>query len=666
MSNRYNTLLQDRYVSTYVPLPLEQISGLAEDYTNKYNTGKNLPKQFDLLTQKINAAPGDYNNKDILIKDYKSKIDDLVNNAKSEDYAKPEYQDKIKNLTLEFAKDPRLQSIINNKHTYDTQYVPYLNSKESKEDLVLTDIQDKDNPNTGYKAHSSGYKQLKPGEILKPLDYVKYERSIDGVKTIMDNIAVKGVSLSSIGQWSKDGNYFIDTDGHRKEVSKEDVYNVALANIGNYAENTQGKFRFKTLLQQTGLDPHMNYTEFMYNDKIPKKLKEGIDKELTKDLYNYGTKQIFEDTDIKYNLKDNVIKQHNAKKLSDAQDAIGIPQTAPDTENIENLTKEIPKDIQHIFAYEKQSDGSYKSKFNPDQFGENTYKGFMGGKNYIKTGEGSLKPQISKAWDYLYNAAKAVGINTKNLSLNNKQQVEDILNQYMEYSKNISPQEIIQGPQQDIISNNIINDRQNYTIKDADGIVVTNSKMPDINEKNFNATARTYKDGKQIIKAQYQNDNGEIVNYTVIPHSNQSNDYYGTVGSIKENMQKFFTQGKSNEDSKPLLKIIENKMKSIAEKNNQEFVSFDSPKYKGPKPIDVKKIPGSNNYIMVLADKDNRKDFHNYLYNDDTGKSESIGGGLDGLEQFISTNWYSNTPEGNAEALQLNSGSGQFKGITGK
>lgn len=340
MSNRYNTLLQDRYVSTYVPLPLEQISGLAQDYTDRYNTGKNLPKQFDLLSQKINAAPVDYDNKDKLVNDYKSRINNEVNNAKPGDFAKPEFQDKISSLTKEFANDPRLQSIIANKHEFDKNWDPYLNSKESKEDLILSNITDKDNPNIGYKAHSSGYKQLKPGEVLQPLDYIKYQKSIDGVKTIMDNIAIKGNSLSSIKQWSKDGNYFIDTDGHHKEVSKKDVYNVAKANVGNYAENTEGKFRFKSLLNKVGLDAHMNYTDFMYNDKIPDNIKEDIKKEMIKDLYNYGTKQIFEDDNIKYNLKDNVLKQHEGIKEIDTPKIITTnEQGNPETTDINGVLK---------------------------------------------------------------------------------------------------------------------------------------------------------------------------------------------------------------------------------------------------------------------------------------------------------------------------------------
>jgi hypothetical protein len=674
MSNRYNNLLQDRYVSTYVPLPLEQISGLAQDYTNRYNTGKNLPQQFDLLTQKINAAPIDYDNKDRIIKDYKSKIDDLVNNAKADDYAKPEYQDKIKNLTMQFAKDPRLQSIINNRQLFDKQFEPYLNSKESKEDLILSNITDKNHP--------TGYKQLKPGEVLQPLDYIKYERSIDGVKTIMDNIAVKGTSLSSIEQWSKDGNYFIDTDGHRKEVSKEDVYNVAKANIGNYAENTQGKFRFKTLLHQTGLDPHMNYTDFMYSDKVPDNIKEGINNELTRDLYNYGTKQIFKDDDIKYNLKDNVLKQHAGKKAID--NPINLPQTSPDIENAENLTKEIPKDIQHIFGYEKQPDGSYKAKYNYDKLGESkrntTVSGGVNSPFLVTLGkkEGDVSKEASKAWDYLHNAAKAIGYDTKNLSLNNKQQVEGILNQYMEYSKSVSPQEILQGPQQDLITHNIINDRGNYTLKDSEGNVIPNDKMPILDENNFKAINRTYSKGQQIIKAQRIDEDGKVEKYTVIPHSTQSNLNFNTVGAVKERVSEFFKNGKFegnlNEESKAETGLFE---KISANTTGGSVKKYNDPGYKGLKPISFKKVPGTNNeYIVTLMDEFNRTMVKNdlvKLYSDQNDKDEQgnpkikiyekneVPGGLDGLEQYISDNWYSKTPEGRHEALQLANSSTKFK-----
>lgn len=310
--NRYDVPVGQRYTSSYIPLPLDEIGQMAKQYSADYKAGKQAPHALDQLEQAIKAAPVDFDNKKILMDDYHSKMNDIVSTAKPEDYAKPEYQQKINTLLYNFKNDPRLNAIANNKEMFDKVYQPYLSSKEAQKDLVLTDVRSKEHP--------TGYSQLKPGQSLAPLDYVQHEDAIKGSKTIMDDIKIDGIPLSSISQWKRDGNYFIDQDGHRKEITPDKVMNLAKANVANYAENTEGRFRFKTLLNKVGLDPHMSYTDFKYSNDIPKETKDAISNELANDLYSYGSKQIFKDTDISYNLEADQLALHRAKKGADQEE----------------------------------------------------------------------------------------------------------------------------------------------------------------------------------------------------------------------------------------------------------------------------------------------------------------------------------------------------------
>lgn len=448
--NRFDQPIGQRYTSTYVPMPLEEIGHMAKQYSDQYKLGQALPQQLDVLGQAIKAAPVDFENKQIILNEYKGKLNDLVNNAKPEDYARPEYQQKVGAVINQFKNDPRLNAIINNKEVFDKVYTPYLNSKESKKDLVLTNVLSQDHP--------TGYKQMKQGESLAPLDYIQHEDALKGAKTIMDDIKIDGTPLSSISQWKRDGDYFIDQDGHRKEITKDKVMNLAKANVGNYAENSEGRFRFKSLLNELGGDPHMSYSEFKNNPTISTKVKNYVDQELANDLFNYGSKQIFKDTDISYNLEADQVKIHAKKKaINDAVD-VGMGQPIPGR----IITDVVPEDIKQFMDKNGKFDFTKMGKDIP-VYGPN---GIL-----MSLKPGDLAGDAAKVSAFVRDAAKAIGYKGE-LKADN---YNDIMQKYNAQLSKIAPDYAMTPVESEVISHSIKGQRNNYEFLDENGEKLTDN-----------------------------------------------------------------------------------------------------------------------------------------------------------------------------------------------
>lgn len=525
MANRFDTPYGQRYVSTYVPLPLEELSNLAQSYSNRYRTGQALPQQIDMLGQAIQAAPVDIDNKKQLIDDYKKAINDITSTAKPDDYAKPEYQNKINSLVYQFKNDPRLNTIRSNKEAFDKVYQPYLSSKDAKKDLVLTNIMSNE--------HSSGYKQLKPGEALAPLDYITHEDAVKGAKTIMDDIKIDGTPLSSISTWKRDGNYFIDQDGHRKEITKDKVMNLAKANVGNYAENSEGRFRFKTILNQVGLDPHMTYTEFKYDDNIPKDVKAAVDAELANDLYNYGSKQIFKDTDISYDLKADQLKLHAAKKKIDETVEIGMGQPVPGRV----LTDVVPDNVKEFMTKDGKIDFTKMGKDIP-KYGPN---GIL-----MDLKPGDLAGDAKKVHDFVRDAANAIGYKGEFKADN----YNEILDAYNKQLSKIAPDYAMTPVETQVVSNSIKTQRNNYEFLDANGEKLTDNIALD---KTFNADQKIIrKIGDQNVvmyKGSYVPE-GETkpVQITVRPLGVQTNIANDRVANQQNRAIQFMSKGTTDKE----------------------------------------------------------------------------------------------------------------------
>jgi hypothetical protein len=661
--NRYDQPIGQRYVSTYVPLPLEEIGQMAKQYSDAYKTGQALPHQLDQLDQALKAAPIHYEKKKALMDKYHKEMNSLVDNAKPEDYAKPEYQQKINNLVYQFKNDPEVNQILNTKQWWDKEYVPYVNNDKNNRSLIYGIHQ---NPDGSYKQTNQEISKL----MTTPYED-RHKAAWDIIGGIEKDGSLKeaGYDFSQPMRVGPGGEYYAYnkiTKGW-EGVSKGKLGEVVGHSIKSYGDSNAGKHHLQDMLR-----PYIGDSAYSLDySTLERKAQEDpnyaqvlgqVNKAFEKHLFDTGFKQIGGKSTFRLDnmtLKDDAQARAN-KAQEDA--VLGLPQTAPDTSSLEDLTKEIPEDLKHIVSYEKQPDGTVKANIDMKAIGKSGEAkagyGVMGSSQTMGTDSfkggvdkqgGTITKDTKRLLDYLYNAASAIGIPKSEVTVN---KANEILTAYHEYSKNVAPQEILDGPLQKLMSTNIINDRENYTIKDSEGKIVTNEDQS--NMKDFKVNSRTYKNGQQVIKGSYFDD-GEYKTVTIIPHSNQSNNYFNIVGNIKENVQDFFKTGEVNKDTKEIIIDFESKT----------GIKFTNSNFKGLEPVSIKSVPGQPyQKIVTMSDKDNRKDIKNYIIDLQTGTKSEIPGGLDGAMQYISTSWYANTPEGKREALQLTNNKGQYEGIT--
>ena len=657
--NRFDRPQGQQYTSTYVPLPLEQIGSLAKQYQDQYQTGKALPQQLDVLGQAIKAAPVDFENKASLIDEYKGKLNDIVSNAKPEDFARPDYQQKVNSIIYQFKNDPRVNAITNNKEVFDKVYTPYLNSKESKEDLVLTNVLDKDDPNKGYKAHPSGYKQMKPGESLAPLDYVKYERAITGAKTIMDGVNIDGTPLSSISQWRRDGNYFIDQDGHKKEITPDKIASIAKANVGNYAENSEGRFRFKTLLNELGGDPHMSYSEFKDSDKISKDAKQYVDEQLANDLYTYGAKQIFKDTDISYNLKTDELKMHAAKKKQDESAGIGLGQTVPSSK-IDTYTS-VPDKLKGYvredgtFDWNAMASSDKYQVIGKDNKVLGTYSTSQEAHAAQKKDPYSIIVQSNKGGgsgdehkvlrEYIKESAKLLGKDVNSIKADD---YSKIIEERKQYDSILHSEYQFTPAEQKIEKNNILSYRNNYAAFDDSGKSIDNPLLDPAVAKSFQPDRKSYSDNKVQTSGTYIDSNNKLQKVTFRSLSKEKNTFFDPLSQTQNNTASYVRTGNINESVKSQAKDLK---KALELPDNIEVV-------------DAQQL-GNHNFLTV-ADKTNRSNTTTYeLTKDPNGTIRPyMVGKVSDLHKLAEKYWYLETSEGQAELQSLPSNSTLYKEVS--
>lgn len=540
--NRFDRSQGQQYTSTYVPMPLEQIGDLAKQYQGHYQTGQALPQQLDILGQAIKAAPVDFENKARLIDEYKGRLGEIVNTAKPEDFARPEYQQKVNSIIYQFKNDPRVNAITNNKEVFDKVYTPYLSSKDAKKDLILTNVMSKE--------HSSGYKQMKPGESLAPLDYITHEDSLKGAKTIMDDIKIDGKSLSGIGEWAKDNNYFLKSTGHEKQILEAKVRNVAKANIGNYAENSEGRFRFKTLLNQVGLDPHMSYSDFKYAENIDPKIKQAIDSELENDLFNYGSKQIFKDVESSYDVKGNQLRLHAAKKdinesitpgLLQSIEGAPISMVSPEMKAL--FDDGIINDKGEI-DYSSLSKTNFNAKASTKEAGNRVAK--MGGWLNLDMASSSTKDYTNadRLAKVAVQAAKILGKTDKVTSEN----IPTILKEYNEFmSVKGYMGNKYDGIDKTAITQQVINDPTNYEFLDGKLQVSDDAKkvketMFDTQVNKFTINSRVNIDGKSYLQGSViDKKTGETKEVYIRPRTKEFNQHFDNIAKVADSMKDYYT-----------------------------------------------------------------------------------------------------------------------------
>lgn len=524
--NRFDKPRGQEYVSTRVPLPLDFIAGMAKDYSDKYHAGKaSADKLGEMVVDKYAPIHQELANQ--YNQDVNKKLNDLVNNTKPDEWAKPDFQYKVNKIKQGLLKDERLGAIQNTYNYWDKEGQKYLNSDDYSQNINLQE----------WKNSDGTWKQT--NKAVQNIDHIKYQNHILDVKSIMDNISVEGTPINSI---SNDGSgYFTMVNGVKEYIPEPKIDSIAGQNVNNYAGTPGGRFRFSQLLHRSGLDPRISYNEFMSNKSIPEDSRKLAFNVLKDDLKNYGIKQEFSKTKINVGLKNDVL---TLKKLSQEEDDIKKAVTGQTISGgIVNLTDQDQdfKDLKSNNIYKENPKGGLEidwtkltsdsrpiigyEQTDPRQAPTPVYG------NVVKSDEKRLQLR-----NHITKIAAAIGYSGELVSKN----YNDILNLYNAYSKIRLSDEQMAPSISKIESQKARDNWNNYDVLDVNSPdqiiekpVLEKGDILQLN--NFRNTPK----GKMNRDGFIKKADGTIIPIMVRPKGEIDDSYHNTISEVGLNAAKW-------------------------------------------------------------------------------------------------------------------------------
>jgi hypothetical protein len=632
MSNRFDRPYGQEYVSQYVKPPLDYISGMAKDYTSKYNKLEEESYGLNDLMASVKSIDEHTQFKKALDAKYQPKLNELADKiAKGNDLVQTKRD--LNKLNREWVNDPlriELENSVANR------------ALEQKEKIKLgAKYQKYNDPNIGFKGitETGDIQPLRFSGIPEAQDYQKR------ASELVDKIASD--SYDSQNDILGSDGIIIDRRTGEESVSSKKVRDIANTLVPNFATTLEGQDYIRMIKSQ---NPNLS--------------NEQLGQHLSDYLYNTAAKQIGSKAMNATNIDVTSLASDIRKEESVKQGLVG--QVVPG--NIQyKLTKDLPSNIKDRVVIDDSgnvkvnydvntTDSKYKvvnsnGTVSYHSNSEEAHKaaGSTGSITQTKATEISNKDRAD-LYNYVQKASKAIGfkgnVNTDNYN--------EILTKYNKASKAISYDYKLPDIEQAVIKDDMITDKKNYKFMDAKGKIID----PSLLDATFNPDTRVYDNGKSKISFSYTDKNNstdpnnwETKYGTAENLAYEDSKFHNTVANLQTDQLNFYKEGE-----------IVNKS---AEKLNRDFKSknltFD-PNNPNLKAISVTQSPTNNKMYVVLADPDNRKeqtyqvwgknpDGSPYRYNIDN---------LPQLMKDVNADWYE-TNEGKAELTRLQSNSEKYK-----
>lgn len=298
--NRFDTSIGQRYVSTYVPLPFEELAYIAKRHQDKEDsTLEDVAKTQSLI--KINADPKNEIVRDKLISKYNNELTNIANDM-VERGVNHENMLKFNNIKNQFINDPNRLQLEKSYENYYKKYQPDLDA--AKKDRKYWE---------GYDPYLTT-----PGseDKVTPFDYKGMNTKgnyIPDMQSLIDQI--KSDSSASEGyKKDKQGNLVINSLGQLQK-SNGSWENITESKVWNLAKTLAPTF-FRTKDAQWFIDeraskPYKSYSE-MNDDE-----KKLFEEEATKELFRIGSPQIFSKKESGIDLQN--LSEHALKKTEENQ-----------------------------------------------------------------------------------------------------------------------------------------------------------------------------------------------------------------------------------------------------------------------------------------------------------------------------------------------------------
>lgn len=637
MSNRFDRPYGQDYVSQYVKPPLDYISGMAKDYTSKYNKLEDESYDLNDLIASVKSIDEHAQFKKSLDAKYQPKLSELADKiAKGNDLVQTKRD--LNKLSREWTNDPlriELENSLANR------------ALEQKEKIKLgAKYQKYNDPNIGFKGitETGDIQPLRFNGIAEAQDYQK--RASDLVdKIASDSYDSQNDVLGSDG-------IIRDKKSGKESVSSQKVRGIANALVPNFASTLEGQDYIRMVKFQN-----------------PSLSNEQLGQHLSDYLYNTATKQIFKKTTSANNLDVTSLAGDIRKEEALKKGLIG--QVVPGSTQYK-LTKDLPANIKNRIDTDEEgnvkviynvnpTDSKYKViKVNGDisyhSTSEEAHKaaGSTGAITQSKAGE-IIDKDRKDLHNHASEAAKAIGfkgnINTSSYDF--------ILTEYNKAAKAISYDYKLPDMEQAVIKDDMLTDKKNYKFMDDKGKVID----PSLLDATFNPDSRVYDNNKSKISFSYidKNNSTDPSNWetkygTAENLAYEDSKFHNTVANLQTDQLNFYKEGK----------IVNKSAEDINKDFKDKNLTID-PSNPNLKAISVTQSPTNNKMYVVLADPENRKEqtYQVWGKNPDGSPYRYTLDNLPQLMKDVNKDWYE-TDEGRAELTRLQSNNEKYKTATGQ
>jgi hypothetical protein len=591
-SNRFDVPqgTQSPYISQYVPLPLEEIAGLARERQGKHDKAlSDLDRAKNILKIKADPRNEEYANQ--LQKQYNNRTTELANKIVKEGY-KPEHEREINNLVNEFTNNPDIARLA---HYHDNYYNNYVKDKRQRiekgtymHDLDPYDMRD---------VNSDGITEFNYQGMPEVLNYD------ETAKKVMGNIAKSGFD-KDIATRDENGNIISIKSGQEGVLAKR-VQELASQKASDFYTTPAGKQYVDRFVRNnpgaTKEDVHNALVNFLVDanaEQIGIKTKSGND-------FQYAPKYIHDEATMPASLVGQTLEGQTYNAIDNDQ-------------QFKYLTNE--------GILKKNSDGTVKVDWTKLDDSEKklytTYdydKGSVARERGVQFTGGMEKQRA--LYEQMKKMADVVGFTGK-LSSDNYDQV---VSAYNTLSKARLFGEQLAAPVRNLESEKATANWEHNQFFDPTNINnVTEAPELKQGDKILVTERQTNSEGQMIKKGVIVSKDGTRTPFAIKPHSQEDGGFFDAIGKVGITSAKY----------------------QVGEHNNVVGTTKD-----GKKVVNSTTIPAIGTVHTIANDPKNRGDI-SYVLTTKDGEVKSFGNYSD-LQRALEMDYYTKTAEGKADTREL-------------
>lgn len=540
MANRFDRPYGQQYVSTYTPLPFQELAGLGENISQKRQAGESEMSQLEKMISDINVSEqvlseGSENDLGIKYRNtgYNDFKNQLLSKAKqkhaelTDQYTKGqldinEFNRKVKDFNNEFKSDfQKLKIAEVNSAAIKEADKKYREAKHAGANPFVLNKMAEEGSRFLSDPFSNEYKGAPIGDVLD-LEKTKNEYA--------DKFKSQIIS-SGAGRADQFGNVtYIDKSG----VTKQRIINSVESTFDQDPMlGTQTREQTNRWLRDNGYDWD---TKIKLNNGQELKAGDYYYNNIKQDFIN-GVVAKAEQSEMKKQIRTDVIGAEN-REIKRMEDAVqGNP--------IESRTFNLSLFEQDPTGKKLLNEGTIKNNNGLLQIDKNKlletlkeYKTYNYDKGSVatKTGEKQSFEKVKELTEFVHKIGTGLGYDKKDIKYDN---FEKIINEYNAGSMMRIADEQMAGPVREVETNKLVNNWNNYDFFDVDNPTVPLKEKPLIEKQkgdkvvlnNFrniikNGKAEMYRDG-YIQKA-----DGEIIPIFTKPASLIDNGYHDNISDI--------------------------------------------------------------------------------------------------------------------------------------